>query len=383
MRHTQAEKYEIIRMVEESELGVRRTLRELQVPQSTYYDWYRRYVDLGYDGLADKKPAPRQFWNRIPPTEREKVKEIALEHTEKSPRELAWYITDRRGYFISESTVYRILRDYDLITSPAYIVLSAADRFKHPTKRINELWQTDFTYFKIMGWGWYYLSTVLDDYSRYILAWKLFDTMNAQDVQQTLDIAIAKSGVDQIRVKHRPRLLSDNGPCYVSKELKSYLQEREMEHIRGAPYHPQTQGKIERYHRTMKNVVKLDHYYLPRELKEAIGRFVTHFWVWLETLSLDIKDALYGFRCYPLEPVAELYQRVEIGLGMVFDTEIAVRLHWQGVPMINVDTKVDYIQGGLSHFDYFRDNVRLFRLHATLFLGMLMRLPRLALRTRA
>ncbi|MCH8837450.1 MAG: helix-turn-helix domain-containing protein, partial [Candidatus Marinimicrobia bacterium] len=97
-------------MVEESERGVRRTLRELQVPQSTYYDWYRRYVDLGYDGLADKKPAPRQFWNRIPPTEREKVKEIALEHTEKSPREMAWYITDRRGYFISESTVYRILR---------------------------------------------------------------------------------------------------------------------------------------------------------------------------------------------------------------------------------------------------------------------------------
>ncbi|MCH7576147.1 MAG: transposase [Candidatus Marinimicrobia bacterium] len=186
-------------------------------------------------------------------------------------------IADRRGYFISESTVYRILRDYDLITSPAYIVLSAADRFKHPTRRINELWQTDFTYLKIMGWGWYYLSTVLDDYSRYILAWKLFDTMNAQDVQQTLDMAIAKSGVDQIRVKHRPRLLSDNGPCCVSKELKSYLQEREMEHTRGAPYHPQTQGKIERYHRTMKNIVKLDHYYLPRELNEAIGRFVTHY----------------------------------------------------------------------------------------------------------
>ena len=277
MRHTQAEKYEIIRMVEESELGVRWTLRELQVPQSTYDDWYKRYVDLGYDGLAHKKPAPRQFWNRIPPTEREKVKEIALEHTEKSPRELAWYITDRRGYFITESTVYRILRDYDLITSPAYIVLSAADRFKHPTRRINELWQTDFTYFKIMGWGWYYLSTVLDDYSRYILAWKLFDTMNAQDVQQTLDMAIAKSGVDQIRVKHRPRLLSDNGPCYVSKELKSYLQERGMEHTRGAPYHPQTQGKIERYHRTMKNVVKLEHSYFPCELEQEIGRFIEYY----------------------------------------------------------------------------------------------------------
>lgn len=277
MRHTQAEKYEIIRMVEESQLSVRRTLAELQVPQSTYYDWYKRYVDQGYDGLADRKPSPRQFWNRIPYEEREKVKDIALEHTEKSPRELAWYITDTQGYFISESSVYRILRDYDLITSPHYIVLSAADRFKHPTRCINELWQTDFTYFKVIGWGWYYLSTVLDDYSRYILAWKLFDTMNASDVQQTLDMAIARTGVDQIRVKHRPRLLSDNGPCYVSRELKSYLQDRKMEHTRGASYHPQTQGKIERYHRTMKNVVKLDNYYLPWELEEAIARFVDHY----------------------------------------------------------------------------------------------------------
>ena len=73
---------------------------------------------------------------------------------------------------ISESSVYRILKSYDLITSPAYIVISAADHFKHPTKQVHELWQTDFSYFKIVGWGWYYLSTVMDDYSRYILAWR-------------------------------------------------------------------------------------------------------------------------------------------------------------------------------------------------------------------
>ena len=173
--------------------------------------------------------------------------------------------------------MYRILRDYDLITSPHYIVLSAADKFKHPTRRINELWQTDFTYFKVIGWGWFYLSTVLDDYSRYILAWKLFDTMNASDVQESLDMAIARTGVDRVKVRHKPRLLSDNGPCYVSQELKSYLKDHEMEHTRGAPYHPQTQGKIERYHRTMKNVVKLDNYYLPWELEEAIARFVDHY----------------------------------------------------------------------------------------------------------
>lgn len=236
MRYTQAEKYEIIRTVEESELSIKRTLKELDVPCSTFYNWYRRYVGHGYDGLADKKPSPRQFWNKIPDHERERFKDIALEHPDKSPRELAWYITDTQGYFISESSVYRILKSYDLITSPHYIVMTASDTFKHPTKRINELWQTDFTYFKIIGWGWYYLSTVLDDYSRYILAWKLFTSMTATDVQDTLDMAIAKTGVDKIKVRHRPRLLSDNGPCYLSKDLKEYLIRNNISHTRGAPY---------------------------------------------------------------------------------------------------------------------------------------------------
>jgi hypothetical protein len=78
-------------------------------------------------------------------SEREKVVQIALEHPAESPRELAWHITDEEGYFISESSVYSILKAYDLITSPIYVLISAADKFKHPTKRVNELWQTDFS----------------------------------------------------------------------------------------------------------------------------------------------------------------------------------------------------------------------------------------------
>jgi len=277
MRYGPAEKYEIIRMVEESELSAKRTLAELQVSRSTFYRWYRLYLDHGYDGLIDEKSSPRRFWNRIPDEEREKVKEIALEETDKSPRELAWHITDERGYYISESSVYKILREYDLLTSPHYIVMSAADSFKHKTKRINELWQTDFTYFRVVGWGWFYLSTVLDDYSRYILSWKLFTTMNASDVQETLDKAIENTGVDQVKVKHKPRLLSDNGPCYISSELKDYLNDKQMNHTRGAPYHPQTQGKIERYHRSMKNVIKLENYYLPWELEKVIAEWVEYY----------------------------------------------------------------------------------------------------------
>jgi len=274
---TAGEKMEATRLVEGSDLSARRTLKEIGLSRSTFYAWYRRYAEQGYDGLVPRWPATRRHWNRIPKRVRELVVNTALEQTELSPRELACRITDTEGHFLSESSVYRILKSHDLIASPAYLVMTAADRFQHPTKRPNELWQTDFTYFRVVGWGWYYLSTVLDDYSRKILAWKLSPTMEAGDVTETLDLARAATGVDQVRVEHRPRLLSDNGPCYVSGELREYLSRHRMQHTRGAPYHPMTQGKIERYHRSMKNVVKLENYYSPWELERAIALFVDYY----------------------------------------------------------------------------------------------------------
>jgi putative transposase len=277
MRYSVAEKREIIRLVEGSDLGVRRTLVELDVPRSSFYRWYKAYQERGAVGLADPLPRQRRFWNRIPEGEREKVVERALAQPELTPRELAWKITDNEGYFISESSVYRILKAYDLVTSPAYVLLTAKDRFDHPSRRVNELWQTDFTYFKVVGWGWYYLLTVLDDYSRYIVGWKLFTGMSTNDVEVVLDEVIGKTGVEQVEVRHRPRLLTDNGPCFVSRQLREYLEQKEMRHTRGRPYHPMTQGKIERYHRTLKNVIKLENYYLPWELEREIERFVGYY----------------------------------------------------------------------------------------------------------
>jgi putative transposase len=277
MRVSQAEKMETIRLVESSALPVRRTLAELDVPPSTFYRWYRAYVEDGYEGLAAKPSAQRRFWNRIPEPERRMVVETALAKPELSPRELAWQITDSQSYFISESSVYRILKAFDLVTSPAYMVLSAKDRFESPTRRVHELWQTDFTYFKIIGWGWYYLLTVLDDYSRYIIDWKLFENMASGDVKELLDRAIARTGVRGVPIRHRPRLLSDNGPCFIARELAEYLREREIAHTRSRPYHPMTQGKIERYHRSLKNVVTLQNYYLPWHLEEEIRRFVGYY----------------------------------------------------------------------------------------------------------
>lgn len=277
MRYSQSEKMEIIRLVENSEISAKRTLEELHINRSTFYNWYQCYLEGGYDGLAVRSSSTKRFWNKIPDFVKEQVVDIALEEPDKSPRELSYHITDKYEYFISESSVYRILKSYDLITSPAFILMSAGDKFKNPTKRVNELWQTDFTYFRIVGWGWYYLSSVLDDYSRYIISWKLTESMTAEDVKDTLDLAIEKTGIEHVKVKHKPRLLSDNGPSYLSKDLKEYLVQKQMDHTRGAPYHPMTQGKIERYHRTMKNVVKLDHYYFPWELEAELRQFVDHY----------------------------------------------------------------------------------------------------------
>ena len=155
--------------------------------------------------------------------------------------------------------------------------MKAANHFQHKTTAPNQLWQTDFTYFKVIGWGWFYLSTVLDDFSRYILAWKLCTTMTATDVSDTLDMALQAADLKQVRVRHRPRLLSDNGPSYVSGKLATWLEDQGMAHTRGRPYHPMTQGKIERWHRSLKNQILLDNYYLPGQLELRIGQFVTHY----------------------------------------------------------------------------------------------------------
>jgi len=277
MKYAQPEKMELIRMVEESSLSVQQTLREVDVPRSTFYEWYRRYREAGYDGLASRHESRKKVWNRIPEWEKERVLEVAREHPEKSCREVAWHMTDTMDTFISESSVYRILKAYDLITSPVFTVISAKDRFEHPTTRVNELWQTDFTYLKVVGWGWYYLATVMDDYSRYIIAWQLCRTMKAEDVKNTLDMAIEKTGVEHVQVVHRPRLLSDNGACFISHELKKYLERHEIRHVRTKTYHPMTQGKIERYHRSMKNLILLDHYSSPSELTERIREWVDYY----------------------------------------------------------------------------------------------------------
>ena len=139
MRYPASEKLEIIRLVEHSHLPVRRTLGKLGIPKTTFYRWYDRYQAIGEAGLDDRASGPGRVWNRIPDEVRAQIVDLALDELELSPRELAVRFTDTKGYFVSEASVYRLLKAHDLITSPAFIVIKAASEFKDKTTAPNQL----------------------------------------------------------------------------------------------------------------------------------------------------------------------------------------------------------------------------------------------------
>ena len=174
---------------------MRRTLAKLGIPRATFYRWYDRYQKRRAGGLEGSLAAAGAGLEPHSPR-RCATASSSWRSTSRRCRRASWPCASptRESYFVSEASVYRLLKAHDLIASPAFIVIKAADAFKDKTTAPNQLWQTDFTYLKVIGWGWFYLSTVLDDFSRYIVAWKLCTTMKAEDVTATLELALQASG---------------------------------------------------------------------------------------------------------------------------------------------------------------------------------------------
>lgn len=265
------EKLEIIRLVESSGLNIVKTLDKYKLAKSTYYRWKYRLRKRGVLGLHDIKPKRTKVWNKLTSDEDMTILEIALINPEWSSRQVSLYISDNKGFSVSESTVYRRLKAHGLIPEPKIKRFPASDEYKIKTTGINQQWQTDATYLKVDRWGWFYLISVLDDYSRRILAWQLRISMRVDDFSDVIEQACECAGITQ---ENNVRIVSDNGPALISKDFGDYLETRGLGHIFASPYHPQTNGKIERFHRSAKEKILLHVWETPEKLKREINKFI-------------------------------------------------------------------------------------------------------------
>jgi transposase InsO family protein len=257
----------ILAQVEKQPGGKRQALTALGIPKSSYYRWRRGQIGSG----NRRKP-----WNRITPVEEVRILAVAREYPDLSSRQLSAWITDNEGFAVSESTVYRILRREGLVKRQETQLL-AAKEYHTKTTRPHQMWATDASYFRVVGWGYYYLVTVMDDYSRFILAWKLQKDMSANSLIEVVQEAVDAIGMTEVPVEDRTKLLSDNGAGYVSRAFRDYLHLVGIGHILAAPYHPQTNGKVERYQQSLKREVNQLPYELPSQLERAIADFVDYY----------------------------------------------------------------------------------------------------------
>ena len=263
------QKATILDAVASSTLPKRQALRDLGVPKSTYYRWLNRHR---LDDRPGGGPTP---WNRLSPEEEQAVLTAARQSVELSCRQLAAWLTDSKGFSVSVSTVYRVLRRKGLVKSPE-MQLKAGKEYHRKTSRPHQMWATDASDFSVVGWGFYYLVTVTDDDSRFILAHKLQQDMTSDsfiEVVQDVD----RTGITEVSVADRTSLLSDNGSGYVSRAFRDYLQMVGIRHILATPFHPQTNGKLERYHQTIEGDVNQVPYEAPSDLQEAIAAFVSYY----------------------------------------------------------------------------------------------------------
>lgn len=249
-------------------------LKALGIATSTYYGWKSRYEERGREAFLDRSSRPRRIWNRLSQAERDLVEAQARKWTELSPRLLAVMLTEQFGMSVGESTVYRLLKAKGLVRQRPMDQRPAAKAWKKPTKAVDEIWQQDATNFFIPEFGHYKCLPVIDDHSRKVLAKPVRPDESSQSASDAFEMALEQAQKEGHVIEAKPVLLTDNGSGFSGDVFNRYLKIRGVRHIYGAPYHPQTQGKVERFNRTLKEKVNLWVYGTPEDLQAAIDKMV-------------------------------------------------------------------------------------------------------------
>ena len=276
---TGQERQALIEQLEGRGRDRRQLLESLKVPESTYYYWRKLYQEGGPLALdKNGKTVALKVWNKLTGAEELLILRVGREHPELSPRLIAVKISDEEEFYVSESTVLRVLKKHGLSAPRPLAALPALKEWRHKTTRINEIWQIDATNLFIVGWGYYKLIPVLDDFSRKILAWVLMPDESCDSVSHAVEAATEAVGLKSWpEDTARPILLSDNGSGFASDDLQKYLGMHGIRHIFGKPYHPQTQGKVERFNRRIKEGLCLLVYCSPAELENAIREAIARY----------------------------------------------------------------------------------------------------------
>ncbi len=245
------------------------------------------------------KPQAKRIWNKLSGEEIKKVLDVARMHPELSARLLAVKITDEEKLSVSKSTVYRILKDNNLIAPRPLPEIPAAKEWRHKTTKPDEIWQCDATNLFIFGWGYYKLIPVEDDYSRKIIAWDIKPDETAFSFSDIVEMGI-ENARKQGHVSDKdtmPVLFTDNGAGFTSDIMAKYLSMHGLRHIFNKPYHPQSRGKIERFNRSIKEKLCLVIYCSPDELKKATAEAISNYNATLhESLNNVCPDDVYAGR---------------------------------------------------------------------------------------
>lgn len=242
---------------------LRRILKRLALSKSRYHEWARRAEREALDDLV--RP-PRCPWQALP-EEVDAVLGYAVSHPREGYRRLAWMMVDEEVAYLSPSSVYRILDDADLLYRWKRS-RSVGERPGAPTCR-NERWHTDLMYLRVND-VWYFLVTVLDAYSRYVVHWDLLTSMTAAAVRVVIQDALTKTGA-------QPEVVTDNGSQFTAKDFKQLVRDFELEHIRIRTYHPESNGRVERFHRSTREALEAAELENLSKARAIIGRWVEHY----------------------------------------------------------------------------------------------------------